>query len=746
MLRFFSFFDAVFVISLFFFFHLQIPGILILSNYRLFFALYSDALEEDQKAVVARHPSTPRRSHRLRNSLRVHHLQRRQSAGGPKTSAGVSVALMSLSRLKTKKKVLELLTEDLQAFAISFQHCHTRKIEVVAKTIESFAYNVSTAFAFYYKIPDLSPDKKWSFDAFSEFQRQGVGDNSAWRISLANKNYELCPTYPGVLAVPTSISDYELQEIANHRSKRRIPVLSWYHKERVALLRASQPLVLASGRHDSAYLDKIARIGMGKAARLKNWATRSTSLLNVFDARPRLNAVANAAAGRGGWETKNTYGNSISVCFLDIQNIHIVRTSFGKLKGLHCAADLKMRRRGSIARTHDRAVSMEISRARNTSHIFNENTKPVYRPKEAKMIRHCLVEAVLRLGGGGDLSDEDEELRKDAQALFASMGKGQSCDWFKHLETILHGSERVVSALTGSPTTEPNPVLVHCSDGWDRTSQLTSLSMLCLDPYYRTIYGFEVLIEKEWCSFGHKFAQRLGHRGDIGVGDEDDDEDEMPPPQTDSRKGSLIPGKLRAATAEDSKDRKNYKDKQRSPVFAQFLDCVYQLTRQFPNAFEFNESLLAHILHHSYTCRFGTFMEDNERERTEKKIFQRTFSLWDEVNSSIDLYKNTAYEEAPQENERLPLYHRSHVLKPSWQAGMLRLWDVYGSRWWWQGSSDDVQGDPDSAMKHASTFPGRQAVLAAPPSAKTDDDVSLAKERLLEASRKLKKKRTTGAI
>lgn len=48
-------------------------------------------------------------------------------------------------------------------------------------------------------------------------------------------------------------------------------------------------------------------------------------------------------------------------------------------------------------------------------------------------------------------------------------------------------------------------VIVHCSDGWDRTAQLTSLAMLMLDGYYRTIRGFQMLIEKEWLSFGHRF-------------------------------------------------------------------------------------------------------------------------------------------------------------------------------------------------------------------------------------------------
>lgn len=34
---------------------------------------------------------------------------------------------------------------------------------------------------------------------------------------------------------------------------------------------------------------------------------------------------------------------------------------------------------------------------------------------------------------------------------------------------------------------EGRPVLVHCSDGWDRTPQIVALAKILLDPYYRTI-------------------------------------------------------------------------------------------------------------------------------------------------------------------------------------------------------------------------------------------------------------------
>ena len=53
-------------------------------------------------------------------------------------------------------------------------------------------------------------------------------------------------------------------------------------------------------------------------------------------------------------------------------------------------------------------------------------------------------------------------------------------------------------------------VLVHCSDGWDRTPQIVSLAQLMLDPYYRSIDGFRTLCEICWLDFGHKMADRNG--------------------------------------------------------------------------------------------------------------------------------------------------------------------------------------------------------------------------------------------
>lgn len=58
-----------------------------------------------------------------------------------------------------------------------------------------------------------------------------------------------------------------------------------------------------------------------------------------------------------------------------------------------------------------------------------------------------------------------------------------------------------------------------------------------------------------------------------------------------------------------------YADQDRSPIFLQFIDCVWQIMQQNGKVFEFNEKFLLFIVNNMYACQFGTFLYNNECER-----------------------------------------------------------------------------------------------------------------------------------
>uniref|UniRef100_A0A287DC02 phosphatidylinositol-3,5-bisphosphate 3-phosphatase n=1 Tax=Ictidomys tridecemlineatus TaxID=43179 RepID=A0A287DC02_ICTTR len=142
----------------------------------------------------------------------------------------------------------------------------------------------------------------------------------------------------------------------------------------------------------------------------------------------------------------------------------------------------------------------------------------------------------------------------------------ESTKWLRHLSVLL----------------KSRPVLVHCSDGWNRTPQIVALAKLLLDPYYGTIEGFQVLVEMEWLDFGHKFADRCSH-------------------------------------GENSNDLKEC-----CSVFSQWLDCVK-------------------LVQHTYSCLFGTFLCNNAKERGEKHTQERTCSVWSLLRAGNKAFKNLLY-------------------------------------------------------------------------------------------------------
>ncbi|XP_055035841.2 myotubularin-related protein 1b isoform X4 [Misgurnus anguillicaudatus] len=209
----------------------------------------------------------------------------------------------------------------------------------------------------------------------------------------------------------------------------------------------------------------------------------------------------------------------------------------------------------------------------------------------------------------------------DQQHWFSSV---DSTHWLEYIRLLLAGAVRIADRIESGKTS----VVVHCSDGWDRTAQLTSLAMLMLDGHYRSLRGFQVLLEKEWLSFGHRFASRVGH----GDG--------------------------------------NHANSERSPLFVQFIDCVWQMTRQFPSAFEFNELFLITVLDHLYSCLFGTFLFNSEQERVSKEVYSKTVSLWSYVNSQVEDFTNPLY-----------VNYEHHVLYPVASLRHLELWVSYYVRW-----------------------------------------------------------------
>ena len=208
--------------------------------------------------------------------------------------------------------------------------------------------------------------------------------------------------------------------------------------------------------------------------------------------------------------------------------------------------------------------------------------------------------------------------------------------WYETIITILKSSFELYNTITKSEET----VLIHCSDGWDRTSQLSCTSQILLDKYYRTLEGFIVLIEKDWLSFGHQFRYRNGF---YSLNDTPSD-----------------------ITSEN----------QFSPIFIQWLDCIYQLMNQNYTKFEFNSNLLTFIACEVLNGKYGTFLFNNEKERVKYKAKTNTISIWSEVLEKRKDFLNPLYQK--DNNEEININYKK-----------IKLWREYFYRFE-KGENEDL--------------------------------------------------------
>ncbi|XP_062490065.1 LOW QUALITY PROTEIN: myotubularin-related protein 9-like [Pezoporus occidentalis] len=202
----------------------------------------------------------------------------------------------------------------------------------------------------------------------------------------------------------------------------------------------------------------------------------------------------------------------------------------------------------------------------------------------------------------------------------------ESCRWLSHIKAALSTACLAAQCMDSKEAS----VLVHGVDGTDTTLLVTALAQVILDPSCRTLIGFQGLLEREWIQAGHPFH-------------------------------------LRCARSASSHARL----KQEAPLFLLFLDCVWQLSHQFPFSLEFSERLLLTLFDNAYASVYGIFLCNNEKERCLCKVKESTHSLWAWLNR-------------PGEKRKYlnPLYSpNALVIWPSVEPQSIHLWQGLFLRW-----------------------------------------------------------------
>ncbi|XP_043857740.1 myotubularin-related protein 4 isoform X2 [Dromiciops gliroides] len=386
----------------------------------------------------------------------------------------------------------------------------------------------------------------------AELVRMGFDLHNVWRVSHINSNYKLCPSYPQKLLVPVWITDKELENVASFRSWKRIPVVVYRHlRNGAAIARCSQPEISWWGwrNADDEYL--------------------VTSIAKACALDPGVRA-AGGVPFNGNSEGSETcdadFDSSLTAC-------SGVESTGAPQKLLILDA-----------RSYTAAVANRAKGGGCECEEYYPNCEVVFMGMaNIHSIRNSFqyLRAVC-----SQMPDPSNWL----SAL-------ESTKWLQHLSVMLKAAVLVSNTVDR----EGRPVLVHCSDGWDRTPQIVALAKILLDPYYRTLEGFQVLVESDWLDFGHKFGDRCGHQ----------------------------------ENAEDQNEQ--------CPVFLQWLDSVHQLLKQFPCLFEFNEAFLVKLVQHTYSCLYGTFLANNPWEREMRNIYKRTCSVWSLLRAGNKNFHNFLY-------------------------------------------------------------------------------------------------------